>query len=162
MSNQGPTNIRTGVMRGDEVAVPGLGAIIDGYGNMSRGQIVKILSQLRAFSAAGFDANATNSRRSKAKRAREAYFVSTGVGTHPFGGHSWSKGKQTQHLPRGIWVRLAFGATETAVQPVLLFVKRASYSARLRFHEVAEETVTRVFAGHFDRAFANALRTARP
>lgn len=152
---------RMGVMRPNEVAVPALGAAMDAYGNMSRGQIVKILSQLRAFTTAGFDANATNSRRSKAKRAREAYFVSTGVGTHPFGAHSWSKGNKAQHLPRGIWVRLAFGARETAVQPVLLFVSQASYSRRLPYHQVAEDTIARVFPGHFDRAFANALRTAR-
>lgn len=152
---------RIGVMRADEVAVPALGAITDAYGNMSRGQIVKILSQLRAFYAAGYDANATNSRRSKAKRAREAYFVSTGKGTHPFGGHSWSKGRMAQHLPRGIWVRLAFGARETAVQPVLLFVSHASYAQRLRWPEVAAETIATRWPINFDRAFANALRTAR-
>lgn len=154
--------VAQGLMRANERAVPALGAIMDSYGNMSRGQLVKILSQLRAFTAAGFDANATNSKRSRAKRAREAYFVSLGPGKASFGGHSWSKGRMLQHLPRGIWVRLAFGARETAVQPVLLFVPRVTYRARLRFDDVARETVQRVFPRHFDESFAAALRTARP
>lgn len=152
----------SGLMRAGEVAVPALGANLDAYGNMSKGQIVKIVSQLRTFITAGFDANASSSKRSRGKRATEAYFVSQGVGLATFGGHSWSKGRMLQHLPRGIWVRRSFGAWGTAIKPVLLFVPRTTYSRRLRFSDVAEATVARVFPGHFDRAFANALRTARP
>lgn len=71
--------VRAGYMMANERAVPGSGAVLDQYGNMSRGQIVKILSQLRANSALGFDANATDSKRSRKKRAKEAYFVAGGL-----------------------------------------------------------------------------------
>ncbi|MDR6521788.1 hypothetical protein J2789_004478 [Variovorax paradoxus] len=154
--------VQRGVMRADERAVPALGAELDAYGNMTRGQIVRILSQLQAFNVAGFDANATNSKRSKAKRQREAFFVSQGPGKATFGRHSWSKGRKLQHLQRGIWARIAFGATGSAVMPVLLFVSRAMYQPRYRFEQVAQATISRVFARHFDESFAAALRTARP
>lgn len=154
--------VQRGVMRSNERAVPGNAAKLDAFGNMSRGQIVKILSQLKAFATAGFDANATDSRRSRAKRTREAYFVSTGVGTHPFGGHSWSKGRMAQHLPRGVWVRTPHDVMGSKVAPVLLFVSRASYRVLFRFEEVAQATVRRVLPRHLDAAVAQALRTARP
>lgn len=154
--------VESGLMRASERAVPGAAAKLDGYGNMSRGQIVKILSQLQTFKVAGFDANATGSKRSRAKRARETYFVSTGVGTHPFGGHSWSKGRMAQTLPRGVWVRKPHDVMGSKVSPVLLFVSRATYRVRWRFEQVAEATVQRVFPGHVTAALAQALRTARP
>lgn len=154
--------VQRGVMKADERAVPALGAELDSYGNMSRGQIVRILSQLQTFNLAGSDANATNSKRSKAKRQREAFFVSQGPGKATFGRHSWSKGRKLQHLQRGIWARVAFGAMGTTVMPVLLFVSRAVYTPRYRFEDVAQATITRVFARHFDESFAAALRTARP
>lgn len=154
--------VQRGVMQPNERAVPGAGAKLDGYGNMSRGQIVKVLSQLQAFNLAGSTANASGAKRSKAKRSREAYFVSTGVGKHPYGGHSWSKGRKAQHLPRGIWVRYSFGAWGTAIKPVLLFVPRASYRVRFRFFEVAESTVSRVLPGHLQASVERALATARP
>lgn len=154
--------VQRGVMRAGERAVPGGAAKLDAYGNMSRGQIVKILSQLQAFNLSGFDANATNSKRSRAKRARETYFVSTGKGTHPFGGHSWSKGRMMQELPRGVWVRTPHEVLGSKVAPVLIFVDRTTYSRRFRFDEIAGQTVSRVMPGHLQSAVAQALRTTRP
>ncbi|MBJ2155276.1 hypothetical protein [Variovorax sp. IB41] len=153
--------LQRGLMRANERAVPGIGAKLDSFGNMGRGQITKILSQLKTFNLAGSDANATDSKRSKSKRVREAYFVSTGQGTHPFGKRSWRNGRMKQHLPRGIWVRTA-SATGTTVKPILLFVSKAVYGRRFKFYEVADRTINRVFEGHFDREYAKALKSARP
>jgi len=154
--------VQRGLMRSSERAVPGSAAKLDGYGNMGRGQIVKILSQLQAFNLAGSTANASSSKRSKAKRAGAVYFVSTGPGTHPYGRHSWSKGRMAQTLPRGVWVRKPDAVMGSKVSPVLLFVSRATYRSRWRFTEVAEATVQRVFPGHINAALAQALSTARP
>jgi len=154
--------VQRGVMRSDERAVPGNAAKLDGFGNMSRGQIVKILSQLQAFNLAGSSANASSGKRSKAKRARETYFVSTGKGTHPYGGHSWSKGRMAQTLERGVWVRTPHGVLGSKVAPVLMFVPRANYRVRWRFHEIADATYRRVFPRHLDAAVTQALATARP
>jgi len=154
--------VRIGAMRSGERAVPGAGARLDAYGNMSRGQIQQILGQLKAFYLAGASQNATGSKRSRAKRAKEAYFVSTGVGTHPYGSHSWLNGRHSQHLPRGVWSRNDFGAWGSAIKPVLIFVGSAKYRRRFEFFEVSDRTVERHFGGYFDDAFAHAMRTARP
>lgn len=154
--------VQRGVMRTGERAVPGGGANLDAFGNMSRGQIVKILSQLQAFNLAGSTANASGDKRSKAKRAREAYFVSTGPGTRPSGRRSWKNGRMQQTLPRGVWMRKPHNVLGSFVLPVLLFVSRAGYRVRFKFDEVAQATITRVLPGQLDAAIAHALATAKP
>lgn len=152
--------VKAGYMSASERAMPGEGAQLDSYGNMSRGQIVKIISQLKAFNLAGSDGNATNSKRSKAKRVKEQYFLSRGKGV-ALGGGSWKGGNKSQHLPRGVWVRRSFGAWGTAIKPVLVFVDRANYKRRFPFFEVAERTIDVRFPVHFKASFEDALRTAR-
>lgn len=154
--------VQRGVMQAGERAVPGGGAKLDAFGNMSRGQIVKILSQLQAFSLAGSTANASTAKRSKVKRAREAYFVSTGPGTRPSGKRSWKNGRMQQTLPRGVWLRKPHNVLGSFVQPVLLFVDRAAYRVRFKFIDVAQATIARVLPGHLDAAIERALATARP
>jgi len=154
--------MQRGIMNATERAVPGAGAKLDSYGNISRGQIVQILSQLQSFNVSGFDANATNSKRSKSKRAREAYFVSTGKGAKAYGRSSWKGGHKSQHLERGVWVRISFGATNTVVLPVLLFVGKATYRKRYPFDQIGQDTIAKAFPGHFDREYARAIATARP
>lgn len=153
--------VRAGFMVRSERAVPGEALQLDAAGNVSRGQIVKILSQLKAFNLAGSSQNASKSQRSTRKRAKEEYFVSRGRGTW-VGGGSWKNGEKSQHLPRGIWVRRGFGAWGTAVRPVFLFVSRATYSKRFPFFEVSQRVVRDRLPSHFAKAYADAIRTARP
>jgi hypothetical protein len=152
--------VRAGYMQPTERTVIGAGAQVDQYGNISRGQIVRILSQLKTAAVSGDTSDATNSRRSRASRSKEAYFVSRGPGAWR-GTGSWKNGLKSQHLPRGIWVRRSFGAWGTAIKPVLLFVSRTNYSARYKFFEIANQVVERNFARNFDESWALALRTAR-
>jgi hypothetical protein len=152
--------VMTGYMQPSERAVPAAGARLDQYGNMSRGQINQILSQLKTAVILGDYSNATDSRRSRAKRASEAYFVSRGPGSWR-GSGSWKNGLKSQHLPRGVWVRRSFGALGTAIKPVLLFVPKALYRKRFRFFEVAQEVTARQLDGHFSESWAIAMRTAR-
>ncbi len=152
--------VRTGYMQPSERAVPAAGARLDQYGNMSRGQINQILSQLRTAIVLGDSSNATDSRRSRAKRATEAYFVSRGPGTWR-GRGAWKRGNKSQHLPRGVWVRRSFGPLGTAVKPVLLFVPKAQYRKRFRFFEIAQQVTERQFDTNFKESWAIAMRTAR-
>lgn len=151
--------VRSGYMSSNERAVPGSGAQLDSYGNVSRGQIVKILSQLKTAAVSGDTSNATNSKRSKAKRAKELYFA-TGVGSR-MGAGSWKNGGKSQHLPPGIWVRRSFGPLGTAVKPVLLFVSRANYRKRFDFFTIADTVVSRRFGTHWQASWTTALATAR-
>ncbi len=151
--------IRAGYMGSNERAVPGAGAQLDSFGNISRGQIVKILSQLKTAAVLGDSSNATDSKRSRAKRAKEQYFVA-GVGSRT-GRGSWKNGTKGQHLPPGVWVRRSFGPLGTAVKPVLLFVGRAVYRKRYDFFTIADTVVSRRFNGHWQTSWESAMATAR-
>ena len=153
--------VKAGYMYATERAVPGAAAALDAFGNMSRGQIIKVLSQLKAFNLAGSSANATTSRRSKGKRVQEEYFLSRGPRGTSVGRGAWKGGNKVQHLPRGVWVRRSF-AQGTSVKPVLLFVKSTSYQPRFKFFDVANAVVQERLPIHFDAAFIDAIRTAIP
>lgn len=138
---------RAGILPAGMFAVPGEGARLDQYGNMSRGQIVQILSQLRTFTESGFDAHPTGSARSRRNVAKAGQFF---VG-RPGGGK----------LPLGVWQRAGRGARQ--LKPVLIFVRAPRYSERLKFYELAERTAQREFPIQFERAAreAAARRTLR-
>jgi hypothetical protein len=130
-------------------AVPGEGARLDAYGNMSRGQIVQLLAFFQAFPEAGYKANmtaATRARLARGTRTRQgiAYFV----------------GRPGDRLPLGIWQRTNF-AQGSAIKPVLLFVRTADYQPVYDFRYVAEKTIEQEFAGEFATAYIEAQRAAR-
>lgn len=144
-----------GLIASSERLVPAAGAKIDAYGNMSRGQIVQIVSQLGAFNLSGHSANATNSKRSKAKRAAVQYFFAR-KGEARMGLGAWKRGEKVQHLPTGIYARTAQG-----IVPVLIVVKTATYRKLFPFNEVGRRAVHERFEAHFEVEYAKALRTAR-
>ena len=120
-------------------AVPGAGAKLDAYGNMSRGLIVQILSALGAaeinragLPASGYDANRTASSIKRRGKKLAQFFVG-----RPGGGR----------LPLGVWQRSTsdFGRKGGRIRPVLIFVKALQYKARFRYFEVAEATVKTEF-----------------
>jgi hypothetical protein len=147
--------VRAGMMRSNERAVPGPGARLDAYGNMGRGQIVQVLSQLQAFNLAGSDANATGSKRSKAKRSKVEYFVAHG-GESRQGRGSWKHGDKVQHLPRGIWARTRF-SSGSAVKPVLLFVNGTRYGKRFDFVGTAQRVIDERFRPHYEQRMQRQL-----
>lgn len=153
---------KIGVMFPNEMAVPGKGARVDAYGNVSRGQIVQILSQLGSAKFDGDYSTATNSRRSRAKRAKEAYFASRPG--REFGRRRKDGGDndKSQHLPAGIWMRRSFGPWGSAVKPIFLFVrKQPYYQKRFPFHEVARHTARKTFPQNYRRSMAQALKSTR-
>lgn len=143
---------RAGIMEPGERAVPADGARLDPYGNMSRGQIVQIISQLKAQGTAGYSLNASNAKRSVAKRASQQYFASQGT-------TSYRRGEARQHLPRGVWLRKKTAGGST-LMPVLLFTRRDRYAKRFDFFGVGQRTVAARFPFHFDAAATLAINTA--
>lgn len=133
---------RAGYISPGEFVVPGEAARMDANGNMQRGQIAQILSQLRA----GPDATqyASKSKRSQARQDRAGRMF-------------WSRGG---NLRRGVWVRHRFGFG-SAVKPLLLVVSTPQYQRRIDLARIGRS----VFDQHFDRelreSMAHALRTAR-
>ncbi|WP_430318171.1 hypothetical protein [Pseudomonas nitroreducens] len=128
-----------GILPAGLFIVPGAGARLDQYGNMSRGQMIQILSGLGALErVSGFKGNATESARSLAKGHQKAYFV-------------MKRGR----VPIGIAER-----REGAVTMVLAFVRQPQYRVRLQFHEVVRriaEDDSRLEA-NIEQALAKAMK----
>lgn len=136
-------------------AVPGEGARLDSFGNLSRGQIVQILSDLRLLEqVAGAKQNRLTRAEVAARRAggdkrvrykRAKYFIGA-----PGDGR----------LPLGVWeyIRSAFGR---GIRPVLIFVSRPQYEPRFDFFDVGRRVADKEFVLNFRVALTRALATAR-
>lgn len=151
---------RAGLMSRDEILVPASGMELDQYGNVRGRTMVQILSQLRAFTESGFQANVTaRSQRRRRRRPQDHYF--------------WSRGGA---LKRGVWKRQ--GVTYKArykrgshaagrmilprgVIPVLLVAKSPVYPKRFDFPELAGNEARRRFLAAWPAALRRAVRTAR-
>jgi hypothetical protein len=132
------------------VTVPGKAAKLDRYGNQAASELVQILSALGSFpqGGTGFSMNRTRQSQKRRKSQLRDIFLSAPnvMQRAPNGGR----------LPWGVWERKA-----GRVQCLLFFVRRATYSKRLRFFEVADRVVKREWETQFDRAMSQALATAR-
>lgn len=132
-------------------AVPGRGADLDAHGNISRGQITTILSQLRITMVSGFTRNMSFN----AKVARRAQLRA--------GGRYFVVRPGESKMMPGVYRRemARMGPARRAPIPVLIFVRGATYRRRYDFHGVAERVIDNVLPRHFDAALRQALDTPR-
>ena len=128
-----------GLMPQGWYAVPGEGADIDANGNMRRGQIRQMLSQLKVQQGSGYESRATGSKRSNRTITRQ--------GVTYFALPNGNKG-----LVPGVYAKRRF-ALGTAIRPVLIFVQAVEYKKRLPFHEVGQATAEARFPVHFEAEF---------
>lgn len=133
-----------GILPAGMSVVPGSGAKLDQYGNVSRGQYSKILAQLQANNDV-YQNESIASRKRKAKKSSGRYFVG-----QPGGGKS----------PAGVWERTSF-SKGSAIKPVLLFVKTPSYHKQFAFFETVEKTIHNRFETNFREAMQQAIATKR-
>ncbi len=128
----------------DIFIVPTKYADLDAYGNISRGQMVKILSSLEALGGEGegFDGNRKPGRRGRGARRREDYFA------------IWPGSNAA--LPPGIYRRYGTGAGAYN-RPILFFARKAPvYRKRLD----PEAIVARVVAQELPAIWADRLSKA--
>jgi hypothetical protein len=123
--------LRAGVMPLGWLAMPGEGAVMDQYGNMSVGQIKQIMSW---FSAAepysGSTQNMTDATRAKRRKGTRTKMGFEYVVVRP--------GTQKNLKQPGIYQRFFLGHG-SSLKPVLIFVRRGtSYKPRFRFKDVAQ------------------------
>lgn len=144
-----------GLLPAGMYTIPGAAAKIDAYGNMSRGQIVSILSYFRTFGIARFSHD-TRSRQGS-RGGKKGDLINTGrmnrVRTALVNYFVVPAGER---MPAGIWER-----TKTKAKPVLMFVSPGVHRKLLKMYERGERAVIREWDRQFQRAFADALRTAR-
>ena len=132
-----------GLLPSGMYVVPTKAAPIDAYGNVPGNFIVRVLSYLQSFTAAGYSANMNRDSRARKR------LVKQGIG--------YFAGSPGRGLPMGIWERRQF-AHGRAVRPIFLFVKRATYRKRLPFYEVAAQVFGSRFAPNFEQAFRFTLK----
>lgn len=125
---------RRGLISDGEYLAPGQGAKLDAYGNISRGQLQQIVSQLFLSTDPGQDK--TKSARSKRSVRRAGRFF-------------WSYGDR---FPRGVWQ-----GTRDGIKPILMVVRKPTYRQRIDLEAMARKNI----AEHFERKFASSFAMAR-
>lgn len=132
-----------GVLPNGMFVVPGKGAAMDAYGNMSRGQIQQVLSALRAQNDPLQNTTAASlKRRTKRKQAAPTKYFTIS--------------KRHGKLMPGIYARNG----RTAV-PIMIFVKQPHYKKRFNFYEIGTKAARERFAIEFERAVSVAIKSMR-
>ena len=126
-------------------AVPGPAARMDGYGNMSRGQIVQILSALRSLPSGIGDRPLQygTTRGSRTPRNVQNFVV--------------IQPGQGSALKPGVWLR----GPNRSLKLVLAYVPNVSYKKRFQFFDIAQRVAEREMERQFDQALQHAVATAR-
>lgn len=135
---------KVGLIGSNEFVVPGAGARLDAYGNMSRGQVQQITSQLRL----GVDPYAwsSNSRRSKRN---------VKLAGHIF----WARGNERDgHLKRGAYIDLG---PPTGLRPLLMVVRSPAYQRRFDLPLLAAKTIAKHWKDNLDSSLAEAFNSAK-
>lgn len=130
-----------GILGAGQFVMPAVGAKLDSKGNVSRGQIQQILSQL----GASFDVYQRQTARSKKRNKRKRQFFALRV----------QRGK----LKPGIYERIGF-AWVSSVKPVFIFTGPQRYKKRLRFYEIADQTAQMRFPIEFALAMRQAIASS--
>ena len=142
--------IRNGLMPANMYAIPTKSAPLDRFGNVPRGIINRILSQLQAQRDTTANESAESKRRYMARKRKrnERYFV------------AYPGRARTAHLTPGIWERVQFGFGNS-IRPVFIFTDSApKYSKRFRFYETIERSIALNIRAKFEEGMRIADRTA--
>jgi hypothetical protein len=127
-----------GILGRNQYLAPSRDAKLDRYGNISRGQIVKMLSQLRA----QFDPYQNTVSDEAKKRQRK-------------GGVQFFAMRRAGKFI-GIWQR-----TGSGISPFLVATRKApQYKPIFKFFEIGQKVAADNLRGEFDKAIEEALRTA--
>jgi hypothetical protein len=127
---------RAGILRNDMMVVPGNGAPLDQYGNITGGRIKQMMSGLSIGRETGYMSNITAASRQRNKR-RAVYFT---MGNPPIG---------------------IFTRQGGVVKCFEKFVKVPSYQIRLDFFGIGQRVIDEHLANETVIAIEEALRTAR-
>ncbi|ULQ45956.1 hypothetical protein JN531_012685 [Flagellatimonas centrodinii] len=135
-------DFRNNAFRDDQLfAVPGKGARLNRYGNLSQGTYQRILSALRMHSDDAFNSSARSRRRNK---KLPQYFLGKA-----------GKGRRTL----AIWER--HGRGQRSIKPVLIAVEKTNYRKRFPFFDIGAQVMRGRHNEVHAAALDEALRTAR-
>lgn len=124
-----------GILPPGYAVVPGRKAELDRYGNIKGSFMVMLLSYFGAFpEGQGYRANMTERKKKKKRgqlRNERGYLTTTGV--RYFVAYGRLRSGPTRHLHPGIWQ--ASGTHDVKVEPILMFVRKATYRTKLDFYD---------------------------
>lgn len=161
-----PRKWERGIAAGEGVyLMPGQDLRRDAYGNIGRGQIVRILSGLRRFSEVGYSANARSSA------AAERYiYLPQARGRRPAGVYQ----RYSTDLDRARYFAAASMARrkrrrlradqipQSGLHLILYVTRKApQYKVRLPFYEIARQVREEYFMRFFEASYRYAIETAR-
>ena len=121
------------LLKGYSYLVPANGFPLNSYGNVNVGTLRKIISQLKV--SRDETSNASDSRRSRAKRSAQAFFI-------PKNG------------------RVVMERKGKTAKPALVGVRSPRYSKRFPFYETADRVVADRLDINFEVAFQRAMATS--
>ena len=129
------------------LTVPGQFAKLDAHGNVSHGQIIQILSQLRITLTAGHARNMSFDARKQiaAQRRAGGRYIVIPVGNK-------------QGTTPGVYLREFAGRS---IMPVLIFVRRAGYTPRFPFDRITQASASRHLPEQLTRALSAAAARLR-
>ena len=139
-----------GILPQDQFIAPGRDAKLDSYGNISFGTVVKVLSELQAFTEMGFVAN----RKRRVKKTNSDLFVINRVGRKEL----WYGGREEKlidisnraaGLPMGIYQRVG----RHGIKQLMKFIKQPTYTRRFNFFEDGQRLGEQIFSYEFSKAF---------
>lgn len=136
-----------GILPGGYQTRPGSGARLDSYGNMSRGQIVQILSYFKAFGSIQQSGRDKRNKTASAKLNRGKRIPSTRYFVVPDG---------YPGLATGIWK-----GSRNKIEPILIFTRNTTYKPRYDFYGIARKVVNDRFSRNMDEALQRAIATAK-
>jgi hypothetical protein len=136
-----------GLLPAGQFVVPGAGADLDRYGNISLGQVNRILSQIGAQG----DATANESETSRGRRVRREG-RKTGYTTQYF-----ALKQRRGRLAAGVYRRIQLGGLGSAIKSVLRFVRTVRYRPRFEIYNLAQRIFDRRFPENFQRAMNDAV-----
>ena len=128
------------------LTVPGQGARLDAYGNVSKGQVVQVLSQLRIQLVAGSSRNMSFDARKQINAQRKA------------GGRFFVVKPGEGKLQPGVYQREFIGRNIT---PIFIFVRSASYKRRFDFDGLTRRVADATLPQEIDRALSESLARLR-
>lgn len=126
--------------------VPGPGAKLDSYGNVSNGQIIQILSQLRITLTAGHTRNMPLPTKGNERKVINAQ--------RKAGGRYFVIKPGTKGAKPGIYRREFIGNNIT---PIAMFVRAPSYAARFDFDAIAAGIANERLQPNLDSAIAESV-----
>lgn len=136
---------KNGLLKPGMMFVPGEKAKLDRYGNLAPSMRVQILSALKLFEESAFSRPAKMNQTARSrKRNKKALDLFVGA---PGGGKA----------PAGVYQRVDNGDGTHNVEPLLIFVSKATYKPRLKMKQIADTVYEADFASILDKSLRDAL-----